>query len=151
MLRLIRHCNKVHLDKAFASLKTKPDGMKGPILTGGLIRRTSPYCGGICKTLPYNIPGLLPGNEPCIRRQYYSRKFPLPLSNQSVRHFVRGESSEFVITVLADIGVSQSEIEMDGIVGHADIMTNDKKIIELKDTVSGTRLHLHNDSFGTFK
>jgi carbonic anhydrase len=35
----------------------------------------------------------------CIRKQYYSRKFPEldPLSNESVHHFVRGEASEFVI------------------------------------------------------
>jgi hypothetical protein len=86
----------------------------------------------------------------CIRRQYYSRKFPESLSNESVHHFVRGESSEFVITQLADIGVSQAEIEMDGIVGHIDIM-NDKIIVELKDTVSGTRLDFYNDSFSTFR
>jgi hypothetical protein len=59
----------------------------------------------------------------CIRKQYYSRKFPEldPLSNESVHHFVRGESSEFVITELASLGVSQANIEMDGIVAHPDI------------------------------
>jgi hypothetical protein len=51
----------------------------------------------------------------CIRKQYYSRKFPEmdPISNQSVHHFVRGESSEFVITQLAKMGVAQADIEMD--------------------------------------
>jgi hypothetical protein len=38
----------------------------------------------------------------CIRKQYYSRKFPIPRSNESVHHFVRGESSEYIITQLAD-------------------------------------------------
>jgi hypothetical protein len=61
----------------------------------------------------------------CIRKQYYSRKFPdeESLSNETVHHFVRGESSEFVITQLANLGVAQANIEMDGIVAHPDIMT----------------------------
>src|SRR3954465_12461943 len=60
----------------------------------------------------------------CIRKQYYSRKFPEldPLSNESVHHFVRGESSEFVITEFEILGVAQATIEMDGIVAHPDIM-----------------------------
>jgi hypothetical protein len=47
----------------------------------------------------------------CIRKQYYSRKFPDMdrLSNESVHHFVRGESSEFIITQLADLGVAQAD------------------------------------------
>jgi hypothetical protein len=46
-----------------------------------------------------------------------------PLSNESVHHFVRGESSEFIITQLADLGVAQADIEMDGILAHPDIMS----------------------------
>src|SRR5918912_3535346 len=79
----------------------------------------------------------------CIRKQYYSRKFPEidPISNESVHHFVRGESSEFVITKLANIGVAQADIEMDGIVAHPDIMSSDESVIvELKDTVNPKRL-----------
>jgi hypothetical protein len=71
----------------------------------------------------------------CIRRQYYSRKIPEmnPLSNESVHHFVRGEASEFVITQLADMGVAQADVEMDGIVAHPDIMSNKEDVIvELK-------------------
>ena len=51
----------------------------------------------------------------CIRKQYYSRKFPEmdALSNESVHHFVRGEASEFVITQLADMGVAQADVEME--------------------------------------
>src|SRR3954454_14330274 len=62
----------------------------------------------------------------CMRKQYYSRKFPAmdPLSNESVHHFVRGESSEFIITQLADLGVAQANIEMDGIFAHPDIMSS---------------------------
>src|SRR5919198_2902357 len=75
----------------------------------------------------------------CIRKQYYSRKFPdeESLSNETVHHFVRGESSEFVITQLANMGVAQANIEMDGITAHPDIMSDEKKVIvELKDTVN---------------
>src|SRR5918912_837763 len=85
----------------------------------------------------------------CIRKQYYSRKFPEidPISNESVHHFVRGESSEFVITKLANIGVAQADIEMDGIVAHPDIMSSDESVIvELKDTVNPKRL-LNNNNF----
>jgi hypothetical protein len=89
----------------------------------------------------------------CIRKQYYSRKFPEidPLSNESVHHFVRGESSEFVITQLADLGVAQAYIEMDGIVAHPDIMSNEKGvIIELKDTVNGRRLDFYDSTFRSY-
>jgi hypothetical protein len=104
---------------------------------------------------PVHVSDIMPST--CIRKQYYSRKFPIGLSNESVHHFVRGESSEFVITQLANLpgGVSQAEIEMDEIVGHIDIMSENEKdkqiVVELKDTVSGTRLDFYNDSFGTFK
>jgi len=89
----------------------------------------------------------------CIRRQYYSRKFPEmdPISNRSVHHFVRGESSEFVITQLAKMGVAQADIEMDGIVAHPDIMSkNEDMIIELKDTVSGKRLGFSDNIFRSY-
>jgi hypothetical protein len=89
----------------------------------------------------------------CIRKQYYSRKFPDmdPLSDQSVHHFVRGESSEFVITQLAGLGVAQADIEMDGIVAHPDIMSFEEcVIIELKDTVSGRRLDFYDNVFRAY-
>jgi hypothetical protein len=89
----------------------------------------------------------------CIRKQYYSRKFPEldPLSNESVHHFVRGESSEFVITELASLGVSQANIEMDGIVAHPDIMSEvEDVIVELKDTVNGKRLDITDGTFRAY-
>lgn len=89
----------------------------------------------------------------CIRKQYYSRKFPDmdPLSDQSVHHFVRGESSEFVITQLAGLGVAQADIEMEGIVAHPDIMSLEEcVIIELKDTVSGRRLDFYDNIFRAY-
>ena len=89
----------------------------------------------------------------CIRKQYYSRKFPEldPLSNESVHHFVRGESSEFVITELASLGVAQANIEMDGIVAHPDIMNEvESVIVELKDTVNGKRLDVTDSTFRAY-
>jgi hypothetical protein len=87
----------------------------------------------------------------CIRRQYYGRKFPdmAPLDNESVHHFVRGEASEFVITRLAGLGVSQAELNMDGIIAHPDIMGNDM-IVELKDTVNGKRLDFSDATFRSY-
>jgi CRISPR/Cas system-associated exonuclease Cas4 (RecB family) len=89
----------------------------------------------------------------CIRRQYYSRKFPHmdPLSDESVHHFIRGESSEFVITQLAGLGVAQADVEMDGIVAHPDIMSLEESlIVELKDTVSGKRLNFYDNTFRAY-
>jgi len=98
----------------------------------------------------------------CMRKQYYSRKFPDmdPLSNQSVHHFVRGESSEFIITQLADLGVAQANIEMDGIFAHPDIMSSkgddhgvssgNGVIVELKDTVNGRHLDFYDDTFRSY-
>jgi hypothetical protein len=97
-----------------------------------------------------------------MRKQYYSRKFPDmdPLSNESVHHFVRGESSEFVVTQLADLGVAQADIEMDGIFAHPDIMSSKRNdhgggggsgvIVELKDTVNGRRLDFYDNTFRSY-
>ena len=94
-----------------------------------------------------NVSDIIPTT--CIRKQYYSRKFPDMdrLSNESVHHFVRGESSEFIITRLADLGVAQADIEMDGILAHPDIMSDQKSVIvELKDTVNGRRLDFYDST-----
>ena len=87
----------------------------------------------------------------CIRKQYYSRKYPQLdiITNETVQHFVRGEASEFVITNLADLGVSQSEIEIDGLIGRPDIM-NSNIIVELKDTMSNNRLNVTDDKFKSY-
>ena len=87
----------------------------------------------------------------CIRKQYYARKIPEldTITNETVQHFVRGEASEFVITSLADLGVSQSELEMDGLIGRPDIM-NSTIIVELKDTMSNNRLNVTDDKFKSY-
>lgn len=87
----------------------------------------------------------------CIRKQYYARKYPEldVISNETVQHFVRGEASELVITSLADLGVSQSELEMDGLTGRPDIM-NRNIIVELKDTMNTQRLNVTDDKFKSY-
>ena len=59
--------------------------------------------------------------------------------------FVRGESSEFIITKLANIGSSQARFEKDGLIAHPDVLidnntaiknnsSSDCLIVELIDT-----------------
>ncbi len=115
-----------------------------------------------------HVSDILPSN--CIRKQFYSRKFPDidPITNESVHHFVRGESSEFIITNLANIGVAQSDLEMEGLVAHPDIMADEidvegleeaskseitkwqGTVVELKDTVSGKRLNITDRTFTSY-
>src|SRR6478672_5009855 len=98
---------------------------------------------------PIHVSDILPTT--CIRKQYYSRVFPEkdPISDESVHHFVRGEASEFVITQLANMGVSQADLEFSGIVAHPDIMGSDL-IVELKDTVNGKRLNVTDQTFRSY-
>lgn len=102
---------------------------------------------------PIHVSDILPSS--CIRKQYYSRVYPDEdsITDESIHHFVRGESSEFAITQLAKIGVAQAELQMDGIVAHPDIMDNTdgkKIIIELKDTVAGKRLDINDYTFRSY-
>lgn len=102
---------------------------------------------------PIHVSDILPSS--CIRKQYYSRVYPDedPITDESIHHFVRGESSEFAITQLAKIGVAQAELQMDEIVAHPDIMGNTDGrmvIIELKDTVAGKRLDINDYTFRSY-
>lgn len=102
---------------------------------------------------PIHVSDILPSS--CIRKQYYSRVYPdeNPITDESIHHFVRGESSEFAITHLAKIGVAQAELQMDEIVAHPDIMDNTDGrmvIIELKDTVAGKRLDINDYTFRSY-
>jgi hypothetical protein len=87
----------------------------------------------------------------CIRKQYYSRRYPEidTITDESIYHFVRGESSEFIITQLANMGVAQANLEFDGILAHPDIMCNDK-IVELKDTLNYRRLNMTDEKFRSY-
>lgn len=102
---------------------------------------------------PIHVSDILPSS--CLRKQYYSRTYPDedPMTDESIHHFVRGESSEFAITQLARIGVAQAELQMDEIIAHPDIMDNangNKVIIELKDTTSGKRLDINDYTFRSY-
>jgi CRISPR/Cas system-associated exonuclease Cas4 (RecB family) len=102
---------------------------------------------------PIHVSDILPSS--CIRKQYYSRVYPDEdsITDESIHHFVRGESSEFAITQLAKIGVAQTELQMDDIIAHPDIMDNTdgkKIIIELKDTVTGKRLDINDYTFRSY-
>ncbi len=86
----------------------------------------------------------------CIRKAYFARKNPElnQVTDIDIENFVRGESSEAVITKLADIGIAQKEIEFNGIIAHPDILSEDLKlIIELKDTNSPKKLSIVDEKF----
>ena len=96
-----------------------------------------------------HVSDILPSS--CIRKQYYGRKFPdlEPLTDESINHFIRGEASEFVITDLANMGVSQADLEFDGLIAHPDILDKEV-IIELKDTQSNRRLDITDYGFRSY-
>lgn len=96
-----------------------------------------------------HVSDILPSS--CLRKQYYGRKFPEEetVSDESVHHFIRGEASEFVITNLANMGVAQVELEMEGLLARPDILGKDV-IIELKDTQSNRRLDITDDKFRSY-
>jgi CRISPR/Cas system-associated exonuclease Cas4 (RecB family) len=96
-----------------------------------------------------HVSDILPST--CIRKQYFGRKNPEldEISSESVQHFIRGESSEAAITSLADMGVSQMDLEMDGLIAHPDIMNQDQ-IVELKDTLSNKRLGIYDHQFKSY-
>jgi CRISPR/Cas system-associated exonuclease Cas4 (RecB family) len=96
-----------------------------------------------------HVSDILPST--CIRKQYFGRKKPEldEISSESVQHFIRGESSEAAITSLADMGVSQMDLDMDGLIAHPDIMNQDQ-IVELKDTLSNKRLGIYDHQFKSY-
>jgi hypothetical protein len=96
-----------------------------------------------------HVSDILPSG--CLRKQYYGRKFPdfEPISEESMHHFIRGEASEFVITNLANMGVSQADLEFDGLIAHPDILDKEV-IIELKDTQSNQRLDITDYRFRSY-
>jgi CRISPR/Cas system-associated exonuclease Cas4 (RecB family) len=96
-----------------------------------------------------HISDVLPSN--CLRKQYYTRKIPEKniLSDELIQHFIRGESSEFVISKLSNIGVTQNELKIEELVAHPDIM-NEEMIVELKDTTSHKRLDINDKKFRSY-
>ncbi|MFY9965195.1 MAG: hypothetical protein WAK50_05605 [Nitrososphaeraceae archaeon] len=96
----------------------------------------------------------------CLRKQYYGRKDRTDdvLSEDTIYHFVRGESSERIITELADMGIAQCKIEHKGIVARPDILKKGPEIspanflvIELKDNATlGKRLEPDDYTFKSY-
>jgi hypothetical protein len=107
--------------------------------------------------VPIHVSDLVPSAYSCLRKQYYDRKFPLEntISDELVYAFIRGESSEHVITGLANIGASQVRVEADGIIARPDIMRKGPNIapsdflgVEQKDNASlGKRLEPSDETF----
>jgi len=130
----------------------RPDSEFTDLLKNNLRSRYDKKKNDRMGSAPIHVSDILPSS--CIRKQYYSRIYPDedPISDESIHHFVRGESSEFAITQLAKIGVAQAELQMDDIVAHPDIMdnTSQKAIIELKDTVVGKRLDINDYTFRSY-
>ena len=98
---------------------------------------------------PIHVSDILPST--CIRKQYYSRLNTDKdiINEDSLHHFIRGESSEFAITRMANTGIAQADLNFEGLVAHPDIMTEDQ-IVELKDTISGKRLDLTDQQFRSY-
>lgn len=98
---------------------------------------------------PIHVSDILPST--CIRKQYYSRVYPEKdqISEETLNHFIRGEASEFAISQLANIGISQADLDFEGLVAHPDIM-GENQIVELKDTVSGKRLDITDQTFKSY-
>lgn len=88
----------------------------------------------------------------CIRRAFYGRMHPEEneITIDSVNHFLRGQSTEFAITKLADAGVAQLDVTFsDTVKGHPDI-ANENTIYELKDTTSLDRLSFNDHNFRSY-
>lgn len=134
-------------------IKIRPDSEFTNLLRSNLRERYDNRKTDRIGLAPIHVSDILPSS--CLRKQYYSRTYPDedPITDESIHHFVRGESSEFAITQLARIGVAQAELRMDEIIAHPDIMDNtdgNKVIIELKDTINGKRLDINDYTFRSY-
>jgi CRISPR/Cas system-associated exonuclease Cas4 (RecB family) len=131
------------------TIKIRKDTKFTDILLNSLRRRYEERKKERIGDAPIHVSDILPST--CIRKQYYSRMFPDkdPIADESIHHFIRGEASEFAISQLANLGISQADLKFEGLVAHPDIM-NDEQIVELKDTVSGKRLDITDHTFRSY-
>lgn len=86
----------------------------------------------------------------CLRQAFYRRMYPEmnPLTNESVHHFIRGESSEHIIVELANMGVTQEKTIFKNVIARPDILSKDERVIvELKNTVAGERMDSDDDVY----
>ena len=107
----------------------------------------------------------------CLRKAFYARTVKdYELTVEDIDNFVRGESSEYILVGLADIGISQMELLFEGnLIARPDLMTGsqshkteskdtistkkDKEaeiIVEFKDTKSFERLKPDNKRFKSY-
>lgn len=109
-------------------------------------------------------------NGSCLRKAYYSRiSEDFQLTDEDIDNFVRGESSEYALVNLANIGVGQFELFFeDDLIARPDLMTHKKTIgprsqsvkpdnnlsediiVEFKDTKSMSRLTPENPRFKSY-
>lgn len=95
----------------------------------------------------------------CMRKAYYRRKIPEQdnIDDATLIHFLRGESSQYAITQLANFEDTEFEIATeDGtLTGHIDAVYKNEKgklvVVELKDSNSMTRYDLDNDTFKSYE
>lgn len=95
----------------------------------------------------------------CIRKAYYRRVYPDEdaIDDVTLLHFLRGESSQYALTQLAEFDETEFEIETeDGtLTGHIDaVYQNDKGklvAVEFKDSNSTTRYDICSYTFKSYE
>jgi hypothetical protein len=79
----------------------------------------------------------------CLRKAFYARTVKdYELTVEDIDNFVRGESSEYVLVRLADVGISQMELLFeDDLIARPDLMTGSQSHrTESQDAVFTKRL-----------
>lgn len=80
----------------------------------------------------------------CLRKAFHARTVKdYELTVEDIDNFVRGESSEYVLVGLADIGISQRELLFeDDLIARPDLMTGaQSRRTESQDTVFTKKAH----------
>jgi hypothetical protein len=80
----------------------------------------------------------------CLRKVFYARTVKVyKLTVEDIDNFVRGESSEYVLVGLADIGISQMELLFeDDLIARPDLMIGSQsRRTESQDTVFTKKAH----------
>jgi len=115
-----------------------------------------------------HVSDILPSS--CLRKAFYSRiSKEFQLTDEDIDNFVRGESSEYALVNLANIGVGQYELQFeDDLIARPDLMTDKEArqitsqnikqkdefsadiIVEFKDTKSMVRLTPENLRFRSY-
>ena len=92
------------------TIKIRRDEKFTKLLVENLRRRYEENKKSRIGNAPIHVSDILPST--CIRKQYYSRIFPEkdPIAEETLNHFIRGEASEFALTKLANIGISQADV-----------------------------------------